>query len=49
MNLQPLGDRLIVEVFEEEEATLASGLVLPDNCAGEAAAQPRAGGRPGWS
>ena len=30
MNLQPLGDRLIAEVFDEEEATLASGLVLPD-------------------
>ncbi len=29
MNLQPLGDRLIVEVLEEEEATL-SGIVLPD-------------------
>jgi chaperonin GroES len=30
MKLQPLGDRLIVEVLDEEEATLASGLVLPD-------------------
>src|SRR6266516_5173716 len=29
MNLQPLGDRLIVEVLEEEEQTL-SGIVLPD-------------------
>ena len=29
MNLQPLGDRLIVEVLEEEESTL-SGIVLPD-------------------
>jgi chaperonin GroES len=29
MNLQPLGDRLIVEVIEEEETT-ASGIVLPD-------------------
>ena len=29
MNLQPLGDRLIVEALEEEEAT-ASGIVLPD-------------------
>jgi chaperonin GroES len=29
MNLQPLGDRLIVEVLEEEEAT-ESGIVLPD-------------------
>jgi chaperonin GroES len=29
MNLQPLGDRLIVELVEEEEAT-ASGIVLPD-------------------
>src|SRR5262249_7162231 len=29
MNLQPLGDRLIVEGLEEEETT-ASGIVLPD-------------------
>jgi chaperonin GroES len=29
MNLQPLGDRLIVEVLDEEELTL-SGIVLPD-------------------
>jgi chaperonin GroES len=29
MNLQPLGDRLIVEVLEGEEIT-ASGIVLPD-------------------
>jgi chaperonin GroES len=29
MNLQPLGDRLIVEATEEEEVT-ASGIVLPD-------------------
>jgi chaperonin GroES len=29
MNLQPLGDRLIVEVLEEEEITI-SGIVLPD-------------------
>ena len=29
MNLQPLGDRLIVEVLEDEETT-ASGIVLPD-------------------
>ena len=29
MNLQPLGDRLIVEVLDEE-ATTASGIVLPD-------------------
>src|SRR5438105_15559289 len=29
MNLQPLGDRLIVEILEEE-ATTASGIVLPD-------------------
>ena len=29
MNLQPLGDRLIVDVLEEEEQT-ASGIVLPD-------------------
>jgi chaperonin GroES len=28
MNLQPLGDRLIVEVLEEEST--ASGIVLPD-------------------
>jgi chaperonin GroES len=29
MNLQPLGDRLIVEALEEEELTV-SGIVLPD-------------------
>ena len=29
MDLQPLGDRLIVEILEEEEQT-ASGIVLPD-------------------
>jgi chaperonin GroES len=29
VNLQPLGDRLIVEVLEEEETTI-SGIVLPD-------------------
>ncbi len=29
MDLKPLGDRLIVEVLEEEEQTL-SGIVLPD-------------------
>ena len=29
MNLQPLADRLIVEVLDEEESTV-SGIVLPD-------------------
>lgn len=29
MDLQPLGDRLIVEALEEEEVTV-SGIVLPD-------------------
>ena len=29
MNLQPLGDRIIVEALEDEETT-ASGIVLPD-------------------
>jgi len=29
MNLQPLADRVIVEVIDEEEAT-GSGIVLPD-------------------
>jgi chaperonin GroES len=29
MNLQPLGDRLIVEVLDDEEETV-SGIVLPD-------------------
>ena len=29
MNVQPLGDRLIVEPLEEEETTV-SGIVLPD-------------------
>jgi chaperonin GroES len=29
MNLQPLGDRIIVEVLEEQQTTV-SGIVLPD-------------------
>jgi len=29
VNLQPLGDRIIVEILEEEETT-PSGIVLPD-------------------
>jgi chaperonin GroES len=29
MNLQPLGDRLILEIIEEDAAT-SSGIVLPD-------------------
>ena len=29
MNLKPLGDRVIVEILEEEQTT-ASGIVLPD-------------------
>ncbi|HZR90975.1 MAG TPA: co-chaperone GroES [Gaiellaceae bacterium] len=29
MDLQPLGDRLVVEVLEEEETTIG-GIVLPD-------------------
>src|SRR5919199_3345302 len=29
MNLQPLGDRLVVETLDEE-ATTASGIILPD-------------------
>jgi chaperonin GroES len=29
MNLKPLGDRVIIEVVEEEEVTV-SGIVLPD-------------------
>jgi chaperonin GroES len=29
MNLQPLGDRLLVEVLEEDEVTVG-GIVLPD-------------------
>jgi chaperonin GroES len=29
MNLKPLGDRLIIEVIEEDETTI-SGIVLPD-------------------
>jgi chaperonin GroES len=29
MDLQPLGDRVIVEILEEEETTV-SGIVLPD-------------------
>src|SRR4029450_6278819 len=34
MDLQPLGDRLIVEVLEEEEMT-ASGIVRPETAPGE--------------
>ena len=30
MNLQPLGDRVIVEPIEQEEVT-ASGIVLPES------------------
>ena len=30
MNLQPLGDRVVVEVVEEDEVTV-SGIVLPDS------------------
>jgi chaperonin GroES len=30
MDLQPLGDRLIVEIIDEEETTL-SGIVIPDS------------------
>jgi chaperonin GroES len=30
MNLKPLGDRVVVEVIEEESTT-ASGIVLPDS------------------
>jgi chaperonin GroES len=30
MDLQPLGDRLIVEVLEEEEEITVGGIVLPD-------------------
>ena len=30
MNLKPLGDRLIIEVLEDEDQTTASGIVLPD-------------------
>ena len=33
MDLQPLGDRLIVEALEEEETT-SSGIVLPDTAKG---------------
>ena len=29
MDLQPLGDRIIVEILDEEETTI-SGIVLPD-------------------
>src|SRR3954470_18591366 len=39
MNLKPLGDRLIVEVLEEEETT-SSGIVLPDT----AKEKPQRGG-----
>ncbi len=46
MNLKPLGDRVIVEVLEEEQTT-ASGIVLPGHGQGEAAARPRPRRRPG--
>ena len=42
MDLQPLGDRLIVEVLEEEEMTI-SGIVLPDS----AREKPQRGEGPG--
>ena len=45
MNLQPLGDRLIVEVLEEEQTTV-SGIVLPGHREGEAAARQGPRGRP---
>ena len=35
MDLQPLGDRLIVEVLDEDEITV-SGIVLPDTVASAA-------------
>ena len=41
MDLQPLGDRLIVEVLDEEEITV-SGIVLPDT----AKEKPQRGRRP---
>ena len=30
MKLQPLGDRVVVKAMDENEATTASGLVIPD-------------------
>jgi len=30
MNLKPLGDRIVVQPQDEEEARTASGLVIPD-------------------
>ena len=48
MNLQPLGDRLIVEALEEEEMT-GGGIVLPGHCQGKAAARASARCRPGQS
>ncbi len=30
MNLQPLGDRIVVKPKDEDDSTTASGLVIPD-------------------
>ncbi len=30
MKLQPLGDRVVVKALDDDEATTASGLVIPD-------------------
>jgi len=30
MKLQPLGDRVVVKAMDDDEATTASGLVIPD-------------------
>jgi len=30
MNLKPLGDRIVVKPQDEQEATTASGIVIPD-------------------
>ena len=46
MNLQPLGDRLIVEVLEEEETTVERHRPARHG-EGEAAARPRPRRRPG--
>ena len=59
MNVQPLADRLILEVLEEEEATV-SGIVLPDTArekpqrgrvwpSGRAAATARRQAHPNWT
>ena len=47
MNLQPLGDRLIVEVLEEEVVTVG-GIVLPDTAKAKSQRGKVLAVGPGW-